>query len=73
LSDAYADDEIALLQSYLQSQPTQEQIDGMSDSEKQSLSDRRAWALVHYVHSLSREPGLWQRLFVEDTEVTSER
>jgi cytochrome c oxidase cbb3-type subunit 2 len=73
LSDAYADAEVALLRAYLQSQPTEEEIGGMSDSERESLSDRRAWSLVHYVTSLSREPGLWHRLFVEDTEVTRDR
>jgi mono/diheme cytochrome c family protein len=73
LSEAYADAEIAELRAYLQSQPTQEEMSNLSDSEKESLTDRRAWALVHYLNSLSREPGLWHRLFVEDTEVTSDR
>jgi mono/diheme cytochrome c family protein len=73
LSKAYADTEIAQLRAYLDSQPTQEEISNMSDSAKESLTDRRAWALVHYLNSLSREPGLWHRLFVEDTEVTSDR
>ena len=73
LSKAYADVEIAQLRAYLQSQPTQEEISNMPDSAKVSLTDRRAWALVHYVNSLSREPGLWHRLFVEDTEVTNDR
>lgn len=70
LSEAYADAEIAQLRAYLQSQPTQEEVSNMSDSEKESLTARRAWALVHYLKSLSREPGLWYRLFVEDTEVS---
>jgi cytochrome c oxidase cbb3-type subunit 2 len=73
LSKTYADAEIAQLRAYLQSQPTREEIRDMSDSTKESLTDRRAWALVHYLKSLSREPGLWHRLFVEDTEVTSDR
>ena len=73
LSEAYADAEIAQVRAYLQSQPTQEEISNLSDSEKESLTDRRAWALVHYLNSLSREPGFWHRLFVEDTEVTSDR
>ncbi len=73
LSEAYADADIALLRAYLQSQPTEEEISGMSDAERETLSDRRAWVLVHYVTSLARERGLWHRLFVEDTEVTSDR
>ena len=73
LSKAYADAEIAQLQAYLQTQPTQDEISNMSDAAKESLADRRAWALVHYLNSLSRKPGLWHRLFVEDTEVTSDR
>jgi mono/diheme cytochrome c family protein len=70
LSKDYTDAEIAQLRAYLQSQPTREEIRDMSNSTKVSLTDRRAWALVHYLDSLSRKPGLWHRLFVEDTEVT---
>ena len=73
LSKAYAEAEIAQVRAYLQSQPTQDEISSMSDSTRVSLTDRRAWALVHYLNSLSRKPGLWHRLFVEDTEVTSDR
>lgn len=73
LNKTYADAEIAQVQAYLQSQPTQAEISSMSDSTRVSLSDRRAWALVHYVKSLARKPGFWHRLFVEDTEVTRDR
>ena len=70
LSQAYTEGEIAELQAYLTSQPTKEQIRAMSDAALEELTDRRKWALVHYLKSLSKEPGLWHRLFVEDTEVT---
>lgn len=73
LSKTYADAEITQLRAYLESQPTREEMSNMPDSAKKSLTDRRAWALVHYVDSLSREPGLWHVLFVEDTEVTNDR
>ncbi len=70
LSEAYTESEMTALQAYLESQPTREQIRGMSESAQEDMADRRKWALVHYLKSLFEEPGFWHRLFVEDTEVT---
>lgn len=66
----YTDEEITALRSYLSGQPTQSQLDGMSQAERQAIADRRAWALVHFVQSLTKTPGFWHKWFVADTEVT---
>ncbi|MFQ5750992.1 MAG: c-type cytochrome, partial [bacterium] len=70
LLEAYTANEITALQTYLDAQPTEAEIGNMSEAELQKLADRRSWSLVHFVKSLSKRPGLFYRLFVEDTEVT---
>ncbi len=70
---AYSEREVAALKDYLASQPTEEQVGAMTESEQQKLTTRRGWSLVHFVQSLSKKPGLFYRLFVEDTEVTQPR
>jgi len=70
LRSTYSETEVASLASYLESQPTAAQLTGLPEPEREQLVNQRKWALVHFVSSLSRESGLWRRLFVEDTEVT---
>lgn len=68
--EAYSAGEVAALKTYLDSQPTEEELGKMSEEELHKLINRRKWSLVHFVKSLSRKEGLFYRLFVEDTEVT---
>lgn len=69
-TETYSQSEIAALKAYLDSQPTQEQLRDMPEAELEKLKNRRKWALVHFVKSLAKTPGIFYRLFVEDTEVT---
>lgn len=70
---AYSESEVKALKSYLESQPTEKQLSSMSEDEVQKLTTRRKWALVHYVKSLTEQPGVFHWLFVEDTETTKSR
>jgi mono/diheme cytochrome c family protein len=70
LSSAYSKSEVEALQAYLASQPKAEAIAGTSDEAKETLSQHRKWALVHYVRSLQKKPGIVNWLFIDDTEVT---
>ncbi len=67
---SYSDSEIQALRAYLDAQPGEEELSKMSETELGTLANRRRWALVHFVKSLSRKPGLFYRLFVHDYEVT---
>jgi hypothetical protein len=67
---AYPAGEVADLRRYLETQPTTADLEALSEDQLDALASRRKWSLVHFVKSLSREPGLLYRLFVEDTEVT---
>lgn len=68
--EAYSASEVAALQAYLDTQPSEEKMGAMSDAELEKLINRRRWSLVHFVKSLSRKESLFYRLLVEDTEVT---
>ena len=70
LRPTYSGAEVASLESYLESQPAPAELAGLPEREREKIANRRKWALVHYVASLSREPDLWRWLFVDDTEVT---
>jgi mono/diheme cytochrome c family protein len=61
--------EVAELQAYLQSQPSDADINAMSDEKKKELEQRRKWALVHYLRSLIQKPNAagWIQ---EDMELT---
>lgn len=67
---AYSAREISILKSYLQSQPKQENIFNLSETEMSKLISQRSWSLVHYVKSLSKKTSWFYKLFKEDTEVT---
>ncbi|MFQ5641360.1 MAG: c-type cytochrome [bacterium] len=62
--------EVAVLKTYLNIQPTEEQLGNMTEKEQEELVDRRRWSLVHYVKSLSKKPGMFRRIFGSDTEIT---
>ncbi|MCD6025431.1 MAG: serC 2 [Fibrobacteria bacterium] len=70
LAAAYSKGEVETLKAYLASQPSAAKIADMSDEAKEALSQRRKWALVHYVRSLQKKPGIVGWLFIDDTEVT---
>jgi len=71
--ESYSASEVETLKNYLAGQPKEGEIGNMSETELQQLAGRRSWSLVHFVKSLSRKPGFFHRLFVEDTEVTQHR
>ncbi|MFQ5676467.1 MAG: c-type cytochrome, partial [bacterium] len=68
--DTYSNEEIAALKAYLDSQPTQTEIENMSAKEQEKLVNRRKWSLVHFAKSLSRGKSLFYKLFVEKTDET---
>lgn len=68
--EAYPESEVKALRAYLESQPTEKELGRMSEAELEKLTNRRKWALVHYVKSLSKKPGWLHSLFVEDHELT---
>lgn len=70
LATAYSKAEIEALQAYMASQPTSMAVAAMDPEAKEALTQRRKWALVHYVRSLQKKPGIVSWLFLEDTEVT---
>jgi mono/diheme cytochrome c family protein len=69
LATAYSKAEIAALQAYMASQPTAAQVSALSADAKTELTQRRKWALVHYVRSLQKQ-SLVNWLFIDDTELT---
>lgn len=68
--EAYRDGDIAQLKAWLEGQPSTAALEKLSEAEKQALGERRKWALVHYIRSLVKRPGLFARLFVLDPEMT---
>ena len=70
VAEVYSESEMKTLSTYLESQPTGAELDAMTEAELRQLVDRRIWAMVHFVKSLSRKPGILYTWFVEDTEVT---
>ncbi|MBF0432943.1 MAG: c-type cytochrome [Fibrobacteria bacterium] len=66
----YSPIEIDVLKKFMAKQPSEFDINSMSESGKQELIQRRAWSLVHYVKSLSRHTGIFYWLFGFDTEIT---
>lgn len=66
----YSRAEIDELRSYVTSLPTEAEIEKMSDEERETLANKRRWALVHFVKSLSRKKGIFHTLFFENTDQT---
>lgn len=69
LATAYSRSEIEALQAYMASQPSTDAYRALDAGGKQALTERRKWALVHYVRSLQKKPGFIGWL-TQDTEVT---
>jgi mono/diheme cytochrome c family protein len=69
LSASYSAAEVQALKNYLASQPTGEAVRGLDDEAKEELTQKRKWALVHYIRSLQKKPGVLGWLS-EDTELT---
>ncbi|HXV75824.1 MAG TPA: c-type cytochrome [Candidatus Polarisedimenticolaceae bacterium] len=57
-----------MLEDFLRSSPTREEIDAMSESDRAALRDGRLAALAYYVLSLGRRQGACYWLFVERPE-----
>jgi mono/diheme cytochrome c family protein len=68
LATAFSKSEIAALQAYMASQPTAAAVSAMDADEKEALTQRRKWALVHYVRSLQKHG--FTNWLTQDTEVT---
>lgn len=69
-SEAYKSADVEQLKEWLAGQPGEAALKRMPEAERLALGERRKWALVFYIRSLIRKPGLFARLFVLDTEVT---
>lgn len=66
---SYSKAEVQALKDYLAAQPTAEAVRALDDEAKEELTQKRKWALVHYIRSLQKKPGILGWLS-EDTEVT---
>jgi mono/diheme cytochrome c family protein len=58
----------AMLDDFRRAAPTREQIDAMSQTDREALRDERLAALAHYVLSLGHRRGGYYWLFVEEPE-----
>ncbi len=66
----YTEAEIKALRRYLNSQPPILELDGMTETDRERITTRRKWALVYYMKTLARRPGILYRLFLHNYEVT---
>ncbi len=55
---------------YISSLPAKKDLESLTQKEREELANRRRWALVHFVKSLTRKRGWFYKLFLEDVEVT---
>jgi mono/diheme cytochrome c family protein len=69
LASSYSAAEVQALKDYLATQPTAAAVRALDDEKKTALTEKRKWALVHYIRSLQKSPGILGWL-TEDTEVT---
>lgn len=69
LATAYSSSEIEALQAYLAAQPSQAAARALDADAQEKLTQQRKWALVHYIRSLQKKPGILGWL-TQDTEVT---
>lgn len=69
-AEAYSAADVEQLKEWLAGQPGEAALKRMPEAERQALGERRKWALVSYIRSLIRKPGLFARLFILDPEVT---
>jgi mono/diheme cytochrome c family protein len=69
-SEGYSAADIEQLKEWLAGQPGEAALRQMPEEERLALGEKRKWALVFYIRSLIRKPGLFARLFVLDMEVT---
>src|SRR5690606_6181118 len=69
LASAYSKAEIDALKAYLAAQPTSAALRALDDEAREAVIQKRKWALVHYVRSLQKKPGVLGWL-TADTEVT---
>lgn len=68
--EVYPDSEVAALEAYLGTEPSGSELSAMAEADRSEIAARRKWALVHYVRSLTRKPGLMDWLFATDTETS---
>lgn len=69
LAASYSREEVQALKNYLAAQPTGAAVRAMDEEDQEALTQQRKWALVHYIRSLQKKPGIVGWL-TEDTEVT---
>lgn len=56
--------------SYVSTLPAKNDLESLSQNEREELANIRRWDLVHFVKSLTRKRGWFYKLFFEDVEVT---
>ncbi|MDZ7266495.1 MAG: c-type cytochrome [candidate division KSB1 bacterium] len=66
----YSQEEINELAGYMKTLPSATELEAMSEADREALANKRRWALVHFVKSLSRKKGLFHTLFLENTDQT---
>lgn len=66
----YSQAEIDELAAYVKTLPTEEEMASMPEAEREALANKRRWALVHFVKSLSRKKSIFHTLFFESTDQT---
>lgn len=66
----FSEAQMQALRDYISSLPTNKEVQALSEKERTELVNRRRWALVHYVKSLTRKKGWFYKLFKEDLEAT---
>src|SRR5690606_20231697 len=55
---SYSQAEVQALKDYLATQPAMADVRALDDEDKEELTQKRKWALVHYIRSLQRNPGI---------------
>jgi cytochrome c oxidase cbb3-type subunit 2 len=68
--EAYTPKEVDQLKEWLQAQPSDAKLKGMTAEQKGELGEQRKWALVHYIRTMVRKPNIFLALFTKDTELT---
>ena len=61
------------LRTYMDGQPTRDQLSALPEDEAETLAEDRLWALVHYLQSLTRPKSWFDRQFRGNPEFNTGR
>ncbi|MCH7760648.1 c-type cytochrome [candidate division TA06 bacterium] len=65
----YTEEELQEIKTYIETLPTLEELGGFSEEKKAELSNRRRWALAHYIRSLITVEGPNGDVVIKSEEV----